>query len=154
VKPEIAGRALRKFTPVEHRLEFVRELRRVKYYNDSKATNVDAAITALQSFQDPILLIAGGRGKGGNFQALRPHLRHGVKTLFLIGETAEQLERELGDLAKTVQVATLQHAVELASTLAQPGDIVLLSPACASYDQFKNYEERGRAFKTFVHDLI
>ena len=153
VKPEIAGKALRKFTPVEHRLEFVRELRQVKYYNDSKATNVDATITALQSFQNPILLIAGGRGKGGDFQALRPHLRHGVKALLAIGETANQLEQELGDLAKTLQVESLQRAVEMAHTLAKPGDIVLLSPACASYDQFRNYEERGRVFKTLVHEL-
>jgi UDP-N-acetylmuramoylalanine--D-glutamate ligase len=153
VKPEIAGVALRKLPPVEHRLEFVRELRQVKYYNDSKATNVDATITALQSFTNPILLIAGGRGKGGDFQALRPHLRQGVKALVALGETAEQLERELGDLVKTVRVVTMREAVEAAHSLAGAGDIVLLSPACASFDQFRNYEERGRAFKTLVKEL-
>ncbi len=153
VKPEIAGEALRKLPPVEHRLEFVRELRQVKYYNDSKATNVDATITALQSFTNPILLIAGGRGKGGNFHALRPHLRQGVKTLIVMGETAEQLERELSDLVKTVRVVNMREALDTAHSLARAGDVVLLSPACASFDQFRNYEERGRAFKRLVNEL-
>ncbi|MFH1011974.1 MAG: cyanophycin synthetase, partial [bacterium] len=153
VAPDIAGRALRKLSPVEHRLELVRELREVRYYNDSKATNVDATITALQSFANPILLIAGGRGKGGTFEALRPFLRHAVRTLIVIGESAEQLERELSDLVKTVRVVSMREAVEIAHSLARAGDIVLLSPACASFDQFRNYEERGRAFKTLVSEL-
>ncbi len=153
VSPEIAGEALRKLSPVEHRLEFVREVERAKYFNDSKATNVSATITALESFERPILLIAGGRSKGGDFQALRAPLRRHVKTLITIGETAEQLENDLGDLARVVQAQTLERAVEAAHSLARAGDIVLLSPACASFDQFKNYEERGKAFKTLVKDL-
>ncbi|MBM3324152.1 MAG: UDP-N-acetylmuramoyl-L-alanine--D-glutamate ligase [Calditrichaeota bacterium] len=153
VAPDIAGQALRKLSPIEHRLELVRELREVKYYNDSKATNVDATITALQSFSGPILLIAGGRGKGGTFEALRPYLRHAVRALFVIGESAEQLESELSDLVPTVRAAFLREAVEKAHSLARAGDVVLLSPACASFDQFRNYEERGRVFKTIVSEL-
>ena len=153
ISPEIAGEALRKLSPVEHRLEFVRDVERAKYYNDSKATNVSATITALESFERPILLIAGGRSKGGDFQALRVPLRRHVKTLITIGETAEQLENDLGDLARVVQAETLEQAVKTAHSLARAGDIVLLSPACASFDQFTNYEERGKAFKTLVKDL-
>jgi UDP-N-acetylmuramoylalanine--D-glutamate ligase len=153
VDVRIAGDALRKFAPVEHRLELVRELHGVKYYNDSKATNVDAAITALQSFNTPIVLIAGGRAKGGDFQALRPHVRQRVRTLIVMGESTDQLERELGDLARTVRVSSLHNAVEAAHSTARRGDIVLLSPACASFDQFRDYEERGHVFKAIVSEL-
>lgn len=153
IEPEIAGEALRRFPPVEHRLELVRDLQEVKYYNDSKATNVEATITALQSFHNPILLIAGGRSKGGDFQALRPYVRRRVKTLIAVGETAEQLERELHGVVETVRVSSLYDAVEVAHSHAHSGDIVLLSPACASFDQFRNYEERGQVFKTIVNEL-
>ena len=110
-------------------------------------------ITALQSFHNPILLIAGGRSKGGDFQALRPYVRRRVKTLIAVGETAEQLERELRDVVETVRVSSLYDAVEVAHSHAHSGDIVLLSPACASFDQFRNYEERGQVFKTIVSEL-
>jgi len=145
--------ALRSFTGVEHRLEFVRELNGVKYFNDSKATNVDAVWYALQSFSEKIVLIAGGKDKGASYAPLRPLVEKNVAEIILIGEAAEKIESELGGSAACVRADTMQHAVEIARAHAAPGSVVLLSPACSSFDMFNNYEHRGRVFKECVKGL-
>lgn len=151
--------ALQEFCGVEHRLEFVRELHGVKYYNDSKGTNTDAAKIALSSFPSSIIWLAGGKDKGTGYADLIPCLNR-VKTLIAFGEAKSALEQ----WAKTSQeyqagklqihlVKTLQEAVILATALSSGGDTVLLSPACSSFDQFTNYEERGKVFKEVVRSL-
>jgi UDP-N-acetylmuramoylalanine--D-glutamate ligase len=138
------------FRAVEHRLEFVREFAGVRYYNDSKATNVDATAKAVEAFAGGIHLILGGKDKDSDYTALAPLLRERVKTVITIGSAAEKIERELAGVVKIERAQTLERAVRLASELAEAGDTVLLAPACASFDQFKNYEERGRVFKALV----
>jgi UDP-N-acetylmuramoylalanine--D-glutamate ligase len=149
----LAG-AIRGFMGVEHRLEFVAEWHGVQYYNDSKATNVDATIKSLEAFPGSILLIAGGRDKGGDFAPLRPLAAQRLKRLIVIGEAAGKIRTSLSDLVETHAAAGLAEAVALAAGMAAPGDIVLLAPACASFDQFQNYEHRGRVFKDSVRALM
>ncbi len=143
---------VRSFRGVEHRIEFVAELEGVRYYNDSKATNVDATAKALESFPGNILLIAGGRDKEGDFRALRPLVRERVRRLVVIGEAADKLRRALEDATDVSVAGSMAEAVSVCRDAAAPGDIVLLAPACASFDMFRNYEERGRAFKAAVRD--
>jgi UDP-N-acetylmuramoylalanine--D-glutamate ligase len=138
------------FKGIEHRLELVQIVDGVKYVNDSKATNVDAVKQALLSFTEPILLIAGGRDKDGDFQRLRPLIRERVRVLLLLGEAREKLRAAWGDLAETILVKDLEEAVHLAQRKATAGDCVLLSPACASFDMFRDFEHRGRIFKEIV----
>jgi UDP-N-acetylmuramoylalanine--D-glutamate ligase len=149
----LAG-AIRGFMGVEHRLEFVAEWHGVQYYIDSKATNVDATIKSLEAFPGSILLIAGGRDKGGDFAPLRPLAAQRLKRLIVIGEAAGKIRTSLSDLVETHAAAGLAEAVALAAGMAAPGDIVLLAPACASFDQFQNYEHRGRVFKDSVRALM
>jgi len=149
----IVRRVVERFRGVEHRLEHVRTLNGVDYVNDSKGTNVDSTRVALDSFSRPILLIAGGQGKGSPYAPLRPAIKRQVKRLFLIGEDAARIQKEMGDLVPTEIVKTMARAVQRAHTVAQPHDVVLLSPACASFDQYQNYEQRGRDFKARVHHL-
>jgi UDP-N-acetylmuramoylalanine--D-glutamate ligase len=144
---------IRNFTGVEHRLEFVEEHNGVQYFNDSKATNVDATIKSLEAFPRNILLIAGGRDKGGDFLPLRPLVEKRVKHLILIGEAADKIRAALSDLVEASTAASLPEAVELAGGKACSGDTVLLAPACASFDMFQNYEHRGRVFKEAVRGL-
>lgn len=144
---------VRAFAGVEHRLEFVAELQGVQYFNDSKATNVDATIKSLEAFPHNILLIAGGRDKGGDFLPLRPLVAQRVKHLILIGEAAGKIRDALSDVVETSSAASLPEAVSFASRKAHAGDIVLLAPACASFDMFQNYEHRGSVFKEAVHSL-
>ncbi|MDX6681732.1 MAG: UDP-N-acetylmuramoylalanine--D-glutamate ligase, partial [Solirubrobacteraceae bacterium] len=134
--------ALRTFAGVEHRLEEVASIAGVLYVNDSKATNVASTLVALASFDAPVHLILGGVGKGQDFTALRG----GAHRAYLVGEAAEQLEREVGG----ERCGTLEAAVARARAAAAPGEVVLLSPACASFDQFADYEARGRAFKALL----
>jgi UDP-N-acetylmuramoylalanine--D-glutamate ligase len=141
------------FAGVEHRLEFVAELDGVQYFNDSKATNVDAAIKSLEAFAGNIVLIAGGRDKGGDFLPLRALVSQRVKHLILIGEAAEKMRSALSGAVTTSSAASLTEAVERAREKSGPGDIVLLAPACASFDMFDNYEHRGRVFKEAVLGL-
>ena len=150
--PEIAE-GLQSFRPVEHRLEFVRACRGVDYYNDSKATNVDAAVKSIQAFRGGVWVILGGKDKGGDYEALREPLRAKGRAGFLIGASAEKIERQLAGSIETRRVETLDRAVALARDRARPGDTVLLAPACASFDQFENYEERGKRFKDLVAAL-
>ena len=145
--------AVRNFKAVEHRLEYVATVRGVEYYNDSKATNVDAAIKALESFPANIHLILGGKDKGSDYRVLNQLLRERVKRVYTIGAAAEKIESQIRGAAEIEHAQTLENAVRRAAVAAQPGDIVLLAPACASFDQFQSYNHRGRVFKELVHAL-
>jgi len=135
------------FHAVEHRLERVRTLGGVEYYNDSKATNVDATLKALASFGGGIHLILGGKDKNSDYTLLAPLVRERVAAVYTIGSAAEKIERELAGVVKMVSAETLANAVALAAVEAKAGDTVLLAPACSSFDQFENYEHRGRVFR-------
>lgn len=150
---EAIRRALREFPGLEHALETVRERHGVRFVNDSKGTNVDATLKALESLEQPIWLIAGGRDKGGDFSRLAPVIRRRVKRLILIGEAAALIEKAVVGYEAVERVGTLRDAVDLAARGAQPGDVVLLSPACASFDMFADYQDRGRQFKALVNAL-
>jgi len=145
--------AARQFRGIEHRLELVRELDGVRYFNDSKGTNVGAVQKSLASFDGPIVLIAGGVHKGGSYRNLEPLVRERVRKLVLLGEAAGIMKESLGALTDTSVVADLAEAVRQARAAAHAGDVVLLSPACSSFDMFENYGERGRAFKELVQAL-
>ncbi len=151
--PESMRRTLKTFEGVEHRLEFVRELNRVKYYNDSKGTNVDSVWYALQSFREPIVLMLGGRDKGNDYSRLVPLVRNQVKAIIAIGESASTVESAFRGITEITTASSMNEAVSKAHALAQPGTVVLLSPACASFDWFDNYEHRGRVFKELVNKL-
>jgi UDP-N-acetylmuramoylalanine--D-glutamate ligase len=144
---------VRSFAGVEHRLEWVAELDGIQFFNDSKATNVDATMKSLEAFPRNILLIAGGRDKGGDFRPLRPLVAQRVKHLIVIGEAAGKIREALLDAVEISAATSLPEAVLLASRKASPGDVVLLAPACASFDMFQNYEHRGRVFKEAVYSL-
>lgn len=150
VRPESLRAAVRRFKGVEHRLEWVAEIDGVRYFNDSKATNVDATIKAIRAFPGGIHLIAGGRDKGADFSVLRDLVRDRVRELVLIGEAAETIEGALAGHTDIRRASSLEEAVGLCRQRALPGEIVLLAPACASYDMFENYEHRGRVFKKSV----
>lgn len=145
--------ALNEFPGLEHRLEFVRELEGVRYINDSKGTNVGAVMKSVEGFSEPLILIAGGRDKAGEFSLLRGLVREKVKALVLIGEATEKLRSALGDMTYAVTAPDMSAAVNMARSLAKRGDVVLLSPACASFDMFRDFEDRGRRFKNIVMDL-
>ena len=146
-------KVLEEFPGLEHRLEFVREKDGVRYYNDSKGTNVGAVVKSLASFSDPIILLAGGVDKGGDYGILRQEIRQKVRRLVLFGEAQEIIARALGDLTETVIVENLEAAVGDAFAHARAGEVVLLSPACSSFDMFRNYAERGQVFKSLVQAL-
>jgi UDP-N-acetylmuramoylalanine--D-glutamate ligase len=145
--------AVRKFKAVEHRIEYVATVRGVEYYNDSKATNVDATIKALESFPANIHIILGGKDKGSDYTVLIDLLRQRAKRVYTIGAAAEKIESQIKGAAEIVRAGTLESAVKLSATNAESGDVVLLAPACASFDQFQNYEHRGRVFKEAVRAL-
>jgi UDP-N-acetylmuramoylalanine--D-glutamate ligase len=147
------AKGVRSFVGVEHRLEFVAEVGGVRYYNDSKATNVDATLKALDAFPGRILVILGGKDKGSDYTALQKTLRGKAILALLIGAAAEKIEKQIAGSVAIEHAGTLDRAVEIASHAAQPGDVVLLAPACASFDQFQNYEHRGRTFKELVAQL-
>jgi UDP-N-acetylmuramoylalanine--D-glutamate ligase len=144
--------AVHEFKAVEHRLEFVASIGGVDYYNDSKATNVDATIKALESFPANIHLILGGKDKGSDYTVLNDLLRQRVKRVYTIGAAAGKIESQIKG-REVVHAETLENAIRQAHASAQPGDVVLLAPACASFDQFKSYEHRGRVFKEIVTSL-
>jgi UDP-N-acetylmuramoylalanine--D-glutamate ligase len=145
--------SLREFPGLEHRLEFVREKDGVRYVNDSKGTNVGAVVKSLESFNEPIILIAGGRDKAGDFSPLRSLVKERVKAIILIGEAREKIKKSLGDLTKTVMAKDLKEAVQISRGITVKGNVVLLSPACASFDMFMDFEDRGRQFKKIVMEL-
>lgn len=144
---------LMSFQGVEHRLEFVRELDGVKYVNDSKGTNVDSVWYALQSFDAPIVIMLGGRDKGNDYARLRDLMKKHVRAVVAIGESADKVVQAFGSEFTVRKAGSMEEAVEAGRDLAQPGDVVLLSPACASFDWFENYEHRGRVFKDLVKHL-
>jgi UDP-N-acetylmuramoylalanine--D-glutamate ligase len=144
---------VRTFAGVEHRLEFVAEVGSVRYYNDSKATNVDATLKALGAFPGRVLIILGGKDKGSDYTALRKPLHQKASVVLLIGAAAQKIESQIAGRVRIERAATLERAVEMAWHVAQPGDVVLLAPACASFDQFENYEHRGRVFKELVRQI-
>jgi len=152
-EPERIRKTIRDFRAVEHRLEYVATIRGVEYYNDSKATNVDATIKALESFPANVHLILGGKDKGSDYTVLNDLLRQRVKRVYTIGAAAGKIESQIKGTVEIVHAETLEAAVKRAAAAAQPGDIVLLAPACASFDQFQNYEHRGRVFKEVVSGL-
>lgn len=145
--------SIQSFKGLEHRLEKVATLEGVTFFNDSKATNVDAALKSIQSFQRKIILILGGRDKGGNFSSLKPFLKNKAKAIILIGEAAEKIQKELGNITSFHRAGSMKEAVEKGFSLAQKGEIVLLAPACTSFDMFSNFEERGNSFKKEVNFL-
>jgi UDP-N-acetylmuramoylalanine--D-glutamate ligase len=155
--PDKIRDAVRNFRAVEHRLEFVATINGIDYYNDSKATNVDATIKALESFPANIHLILGGKDKGSDYTVLNDLLRKRVKRVYTIGAAAAKIESQIVSSKEggpeVVHSQTLENAIRSAHAAAKPGDIVLLAPACASFDQFKNYEHRGQMFKEIVKTL-
>ncbi|MBI3458638.1 MAG: UDP-N-acetylmuramoyl-L-alanine--D-glutamate ligase [Candidatus Rokubacteria bacterium] len=153
VEPERLRAAIKAFRGVAHRLEWIRELQGVTFYNDSKGTNVDATLKALASFREPIVLIAGGRDKGQDFAPLARAAAGRVKAAVLIGEGRATLGPALRAVTTVHEVDSMRMAVRQALALAQPGDVVLLSPACASFDMFRDYEHRGEAFRADVLSL-
>lgn len=144
---------LKNFKGVEHRLEFVRELNGVRYVNDSKATNVDSVWYALQAFNEPLVLLLGGRDKGNDYSRLTDLVKKHVKAIVAIGESAETVHSFFQNIRPVVKAGTLEEAVAQARRFASNGDVVLLSPACASFDWFQNYEHRGQVFKQIVNSL-
>jgi UDP-N-acetylmuramoylalanine--D-glutamate ligase len=141
------------FRAVEHRLELVRKRNEVEYYNDSKATNVDAAMKAVTSFAGGVHLILGGKDKDSDYSTMAELLKERVKIVYTVGSAAEKIEHQLHGVVKMVSAQTIGAAVAEAAKAAVPGDVVLLSPACSSFDQFENYEHRGRVFRQSVIDL-
>ena len=150
VTAETIARGIRGFQAVEHRIEFVARQNGVEFYNDSKATNVDAAAKAILAFPAGIHLILGGRDKNSNYADLEQLLRERVRAVYTIGTAAEKIETQLRGIVPLRACETLERAVVAAAAAALPGEIVLLSPACSSFDQFENYEARGREFKRLV----
>jgi UDP-N-acetylmuramoylalanine--D-glutamate ligase len=152
-EPSQIREAVRNFRAVEHRLQFIARIDGVEYYNDSKATNVDATIKALESFPANIHLILGGKDKGSDYTVLNDLLRQRVKRVYTIGAAAGKIESQIGSAVEFDHSETLENAIRSAREAAVPGDIVLLAPACASFDQFQNYEHRGRVFREVVNSL-
>jgi UDP-N-acetylmuramoylalanine--D-glutamate ligase len=150
LSPSTIRESIRRFKGLEHRLEKVTVIKRVDFYNDSKATNVDAALKSILSFEGNIILIAGGRDKGGDFEKLRKPAQDRVKRIILLGEAKQRLKEALRQAVPTDEASSLEEAVVKAFQQAKPGDVVLLAPACTSFDMFENFEERGRIFKQAV----
>ena len=148
------SKTVSEFTGVEHRLEYVTKIDGVTYINDSKATNLESVIVALSSFNQPLILILGGRNKGADFHNLLPHTKvNQVKQVISYGEARHEITDSFGDAVRSESVLDLRDAVVTAKNLASPGDVVLLSPGCASFDQFNHFEERGDMFKNWVKEL-
>ena len=152
-EPASVAKGVRSFTGVEHRLEFVAEIGGVRFYNDSKATNVDATRKALDAFPGRVLIILGGKDKGSDYTVLQAPLREKAILALLIGAAASKIEKQIAGSVAIEQAGTIERAVETAAHAARPGDVILLAPACASFDQFQNYEHRGRVFKELVQQL-
>ncbi len=151
--PRGVQKAMDTFAGLENRVEYVRESRGIRFYNDSKATTVDSVIRALECFEDPVLLLAGGKDKGGPLAPLREPLKRHVRRLFLYGAAAGRMARELGGVTEIETAGDLEGAVVQAWRAGRPGEVILLSPACSSFDMFRDYEERGQRFKALVHEI-
>jgi UDP-N-acetylmuramoylalanine--D-glutamate ligase len=138
------------FKPLPHRMEFVARKNQVTFINDSKGTNIHSLMRSLESFDEPVILIAGGRDKGEDYTTLGTSIRRHVKNLILVGEAKEKINRAIGDYSETFLVGTFEEAVYLAYQKSRSGDVILLSPGCASQDMFRNYEERGNYYKKII----
>jgi UDP-N-acetylmuramoylalanine--D-glutamate ligase len=147
-------RAVARFHGLHHRTELVVERDGVRWIDDSKGTNVGATIAALTGMDNPVVLIAGGDGKGADFSELRPAVAERARAVVLIGRDAPRIEQALGNVVPVVHAADMPAAVRAASRLARVGDVVLLSPACASFDMYRNYEHRGQVFAQAVREII
>ena len=147
------GKALRTFHGLPHRMEVVRKMEGIEWVNDSKATNIDSVRYALGAFSNPVILIAGGRDKDSDFRALRTHVKEKVRSVVLLGEAAEKIEKAFQGICPLIRVNSLKEAICKARDIAESGDVVLLSPGCASFDMFKNFEDRGDQFKRLVERL-
>jgi UDP-N-acetylmuramoylalanine--D-glutamate ligase len=147
------GEAIKRFKGVEHRIEYVAEIDGIKFYNDSKATNVDSTVKALEAFERNIIVILGGKDKGSDYTVLAPLIRDRVKLVVLIGAASDKIAEQLQGAGSMTRAGSMRDAVLKAMEVATAGDIVLLAPACASFDMFDNYEHRGRVFKEAVRDL-
>jgi UDP-N-acetylmuramoylalanine--D-glutamate ligase len=152
VSADVVRRAIESFEAVEHRLEFVAAVNGVQFYNDSKATNVDATAKAVEAFAGGIHLILGGKDKGSDYTTLNDLLRKRVRAVYTIGSAAAKIESQLRGVVSIRSCETLEAAVREAANAARPGEVVLLAPACSSFDQFENYEHRGRVFKELVSE--
>jgi UDP-N-acetylmuramoylalanine--D-glutamate ligase len=153
VSARVVGEMLKTFEGVEHRLEFVREVNGVKYVNDSKATNVESVWHAIQSFDRPLILLIGGRDKGNDYSRLFDLVRDRVKAIIAIGESAQKVVESFRSVTNVEVAESMDEAVRKAAAVALRGDVVLLSPACTSFDWFENFEHRGRVFKEIVRSL-
>ncbi|MCB0404897.1 MAG: UDP-N-acetylmuramoyl-L-alanine--D-glutamate ligase [Bdellovibrionales bacterium] len=151
VSNEAIQKVITTFEPLPHRMEFVARKNQVNFYNDSKGTNVHSLMRSLESFREPVILIAGGKDKGEEYEVLEHSIRNHVKNLILVGEAKEKINRAVGDFAETFLVGTFEEAVYLAYQKARSGDVILLSPGCASQDMFKNFEERGDRYKALIN---
>ncbi|MEZ4749709.1 MAG: UDP-N-acetylmuramoyl-L-alanine--D-glutamate ligase [Bdellovibrionota bacterium] len=151
VSNEAIQKVIATFQPLPHRMEFVARKNQVNFYNDSKGTNVHSLMRSLESFREPVILIAGGKDKGEEYEVLEHSIRNHVKNLILVGEAKEKINRAVGDFAETFLVGTFEEAVYLAYQKARSGDVILLSPGCASQDMFKNFEERGDRYKALIN---
>ncbi len=147
---EVIRQAVTDFRGVEHRLEFVLELDGVIWVNDSKATNVDSVVIALQSYKQPVVLVAGGRDKGTSYEPMLELVKEKVHTMVLIGEASDRMEAAFSRVTRITHARDMQEAVNIARAVARPGDVAMLSPGCASFDMFDNFEHRGRVFKECV----
>jgi UDP-N-acetylmuramoylalanine--D-glutamate ligase len=145
--------AMETFDGIEHRVEYVGDSGGVRFYNDSKATTVDSVVRALECFEAPVLLLAGGKDKGSPFAPLRESLRRAVRRVFLYGEAAGRMERELDGATEMERADDLEEALAQAWRASKPGEVILLSPACSSFDRFRDYEERGQRFKALVNRM-
>jgi UDP-N-acetylmuramoylalanine--D-glutamate ligase len=154
VSTENLASAIREFRGVEHRIEFVAVVNGITFFNDSKATNVDSAIKAVESFERGLILILGGKDKGAPYDPLIEAMRGKVKHALLIGEASEKIAHAIGNRYPHSRAESMADAVRRAVDVGTSGDVVLLSPACASFDMFENYEHRGREFKKVVQELI
>jgi UDP-N-acetylmuramoylalanine--D-glutamate ligase len=152
-KPAAVQEALNNFSGGAHRLEYLATIEKVEFYNDSKATNVDAVIRALQCFNKPVVLIMGGLDKGSNFESLRDTFPRHIKSLIVMGQAAGLIQSALGDLTHAISATSMTDAVRLARRASSPGDVVLLSPGCASFDMYDSYARRGEDFRREVLNL-
>ena len=153
VKIKHIQKTLKTFKGLPHRLEHVRTIKEVEWYNDSKATNVDSVRYALGSFDNPIILIAGGKDKDSDFNMLRKYVKDHVISVILIGAAAQKIENALKDITLIQKAETIKEAVIKSHNYSKAGDVVLLSPGCASFDMFENFEDRGNQFKDLVREL-
>ena len=150
ISGEVIRKAVAGFQAVEHRLEFVARIHGIDFYNDSKATNVDATMKAIAAFPGGVHLILGGKDKDSDYTLLAPLLKQRVRAVYTIGSAADKIEQQIAGASKIIPCQTLERAIDRAAAHAGPGEVVLLAPACSSFDQFENYEHRGRVFKQFV----